>query len=185
VAIRPLSWAGKKSRGVPCPQTYANHFGSVRRACELIGYPLTHKQLAASMHVARRKRLLKVLLDQMGSFFQDRVRVCSLRNRPALMLEDGLAVGITICRYYTTRRRNDIRWELILPLRNRDLVTLLCLSNPSCDGFQGFYLMRGISTGLEYQIKGQGDPLLQRGLRLDSLADLLQVAGNVGQPAGH
>ena len=29
----------KKARGVPCPQTYADRFGSVRRACELIGIP--------------------------------------------------------------------------------------------------------------------------------------------------
>ena len=175
----------KKSRGVPCPQTYANHFGSVRRACELIGYPLTHKQLAASMHVARRKRLLKVLLDQIVCFFQDRVRVCSLRNRPVLRLEDGIVVAVTICRYYTTRKRNEVRWELILPLRDRDLVTLLCLSNPSYDGFQGFYVMRGIDTGVEYQIRGESDPLLQQGHRLNSLADLLQAARNVGQPAGH
>ena len=175
----------KKSRGAPCPQTYANHFGSVRRAFELIEYPLTHKQLAASAHIARRKRLLKVLLDQIESFFPTQARVCSLRNRPALRLEDGLVVAITICRYYKTRKKNDARWELILPPRDRDLVTLLCLSNPSCDGFQSFYVMRGINMGAEYQIKGESDRLLQRGHRLGSLADLLEAARNVAQPAGH
>jgi hypothetical protein len=45
--------------------------------------------------------------------------------------------------------------------------------------------MRGIDTGVEYQIRGESDPLLQQGHRLNSLADLLQAARNVDQPAGH
>jgi hypothetical protein len=166
---------------VPHPQTYINHFGSLRRAFELVGYRLSPRQLAISERSGRRHHLQKILLAQIENLFPGQVQAYSVRNRPVLRLDDDTTVSITICRCYKTRQRKEIRWELIVPRRDRGLVTLLCLSNLSYDGFHSFYLMREINIGTEYQILGESDLLLQRGQRLNSLADLYTATRIVAQ----
>jgi hypothetical protein len=61
---------------------------------------------------------------------------------------------------------------------------LLCLSNPTSDGFDDFYVMHGIEMGTKYNITAEEDPLLQRGCRVDSLADLCSVAQTLIRAAG-
>ena len=157
--------------------TYRLRFGSLRRAFELVGYRLPPGQLKVSEQSRRRRRLQQMLIGQVHELFPNQNRVCFVKYRLAFILEDGAAtVPISICLCFTTRREKLLRWMLRVPRADRNIPTLICLANLTADSFVAFYLMRGIEMGNQDSIKGGEDPLLQRGQRLDTLADLWSVA---------
>lgn len=76
-----------------------------------------------------------------------------------------------------------LRWALRVPFVDQHRTTLICLSNETGDGFEGFYILHGVEIGTRYNITGEKDPLLQRGQRLNSLADLRTVQQSLVQGA--
>jgi hypothetical protein len=92
-----------------------------------------------------------------------------------------------ICYCYETPGWKKLRWFLTVPRRDRHLTTLICLCNPTNDAFEGFHVVPGIEIGTRYTIRGDCDPLLQRGHRLNSLSELPAAAQTFarsgGQPA--
>jgi len=175
------------SPGVPHPTTYIGHFGSLRRAFELVGYRLPSRQLGISNQCRRRRHLQRVLIAEIERLFPNQARVPFVRNRPVFRLDDGTTVPMRICYCFETPGRKQIRWFLTVPRRNRHLATLICLCNRTNDGFEGFHIVWGIEIGTKYTIQGEDDPLLQRGHRLDGLSELPAAAQTFatsgGQPA--
>jgi len=102
-----------------------------------------------------------------------------------LILEDGAStMPMTICQCYRTRVQKLLRWALRVPFLDQQLTTLICLSNETGDGFEAFYILHGVGIGTRYNITGEGDPLLQRGQRLNSLMDLCTTGRSLVQAAG-
>ncbi len=170
-----------QSQGMPHPATYVRHFGSLRQAFELVGYRLPSRQLGISEQSRRRHHLQKVLIAQIESLFPNQIPVCFDRNRPVFIAEDGAStMPISICQCYRTRVQKLLRWALRVPRADRHLTTLLCLANETGCGFEAFYIVQGFEIGTRYNITGEGDPLLQRGQRLNSLTDLCTVGRGFG-----
>ena len=154
-------------------------------AFELVGYGLSSAQLRISEQAGRRHHLQEMLIAQIDRLFPNQARVRFVRNRSVFSLGDGaFAVPSTICEFYRTRVQKTPRWALRVPRTDRHLTTLLCLPNWNCRGFKAFYIVHGIEMGTRYNITGEGDPLLQRGQRLNSLADLCTVGQSLVQAAG-
>jgi hypothetical protein len=173
-----------QSPGVPDPATYVRRFGSLRRAFELAGYRLRSAQLGISEQSRRRHHLQKMLIAQIDGLCPSQARVCFVRNRPVLILDGGAArMPISICPRYKTPVQKMPRWALRVPRTDRQLTTLLCLPNEACGGFEAFYIVQGVEMGTRYNITGEGDPLLQRGRRLNSLTDLCTVGRILVQAA--
>ena len=160
------------SPSVPHPETYIGHFGSLRRAFELVGYRLSSQQVGISDQSCRRRHLQRILIAEIERLFPNQGRVSFVRNRPVFRLADGTTVPMTICCCHETPGWNKLRWFLTIPRSNRHLTTLICLCNPRNDAFESFHIVRGIEMGGKYNIKGEKDPLLQRGHRLGSLSEL-------------
>ena len=161
-----------KAKGVSQPSTYKAHFGSLKRVYDLVGYRPSQRQLMVSAHQGRSARIRSEILNEIENLFTDRVQRFRLKDqRLALMLEDGLTVIPVVARYYVTRAEKLIRWELIPRRADREAIILLCLSNAAYDGIQSYYIMRGLNTTTEYQIKGETDPWLARGQRLRIMSD--------------
>jgi hypothetical protein len=82
-----------------------------------------------------------------------------------------------------------LRWALRVPPADRHLTTLLCFPNETGGGFEAFYIMQGVEIGTRYNITGPEDPLLRRGRRLKSLADLSTVGRDAfktaAEPSAH
>jgi len=154
-------------------------------AFELVGHGLSSAQLRISEQASRRHHLQEMLIAQIDRLFPNQARVRFVRNRSVFSLGDGaFAVPSTICEFYRTRVQKTPRWALRVPRTDRHLTTLLCLPNWNCRGFKAFYIVHGIEMGTRYNITGEGDPLLQRGQRLNSLADLCTVGQSLVQAAG-
>jgi len=100
------------------------------------------------------------------------------------ILEDGAStMPMKICQCYRTRVQKLLRWALRVPSVDQHLTTLIGLSNETGDGFEGFYILHGVEIGTRYNITGERDPLLQRGQRLNSPADLCTVRRSLVQAA--
>ena len=174
----------RRTPGVPHPSTYIRHFGSLRRAFELIGYRLPSREVEISEQFRRRRRLQKILIGQIESLFPGQIRVIFERNRPMFIAEDGVStMPIKIAECYRTRAQKMLRWALRVPFADRHLTTLICLPDEAGDGFESFHILHGVDIGTRDNLAGADDPLLRRGQRLDSLADLCKL-GNWVQPVG-
>jgi len=166
-----------EAEGVSSHSTYKKHFGSLSRVYDLVGYRMSHRQLALAEHRGRTERMREELLNEIESLFPNRLYRCLLKDhRVTLRLEDGLTVIPIIARYYKTTIEKLTRWELIPHRADREMIVLLCLSDAAYAGFHSFYVMRGLNIAKEYQIKGEADPWLQRGQRLRTLADFYMAA---------
>jgi len=114
-----------------------------------------------------------MLVARIERLFPDQARVLFVRNRPVFSLVGGSpTMPISICHCHKTPVQKLLRWALRVPRRDRHLATLVCLSNRACDDFEAFYVLQGVEIGARHTIKGDSDPLLRRGQRLNSLADL-------------
>ena len=160
------------SPSVPHPDTYIGHFGSLRRAFELVGYRLSSQQLGISDQSRRRRHLQRILLTEIERLFPSQGRVSFVRNRPMFRLDDGTTVPIRVCYCFETPGWKKLRWYLTIPRSDRHLATLICLCNRRNDAFESFHVVGGVDIGSKYTLRGECDPLLQRGHRLDSLSEL-------------
>lgn len=98
--------------------------------------------------------------------------------------DDGIStMPITIAPCYRTPAQKMLRWALRVPFADQHLTTLICLSNETGNGFESLHILHGVDIGTRYNLTGVDDPLLRRGERLNSLADLGKL-GNWVQPIG-
>ena len=179
---RPSEDIMERSCRLPSVATYHARFGSLRRAFELVGYPLSHKQLAVSENHRVTRHLRENLLEEIEAIFPGEVKRVWRNRRVGFKLDDGTDVSVLIARYYRTPILNRIRWVLATRPAERTMLTLLCLDRPNHKAFQSFYLMRGMNIPRQYRIKSEADPWLRRGLRLRSLSDFYAAARAAMRP---
>jgi DNA invertase Pin-like site-specific DNA recombinase len=164
------------------PGTYVRHFGSLRRAFELVGYRLSSGQIRVSEQSNRRRYLQHMVITEIEKCFPNQRRVYVARNRLALVQDSSTGmIPISICLGFTVRRGKSMRWKLHVPLAGRHLSRLICLSNLNSDGFVGFYLMPNIQMGCQYWIKDEADPFLRRGQRFNDLAEFCSLMQDAAQ----
>ncbi len=162
--------------GIPHAMTYRKHFGSLRRAYELIGYRLSSQQLKIPDQSRRRRQMQKILIAEIEKLFPNQGRVCFVKNRPVFTLDDGHTVLLRVCYCFQTPGKQKIRWWLAAAPSDRHLTTLLCLGNLTNDGFEGFHLLPSLEGVTKHTIQREADPVLQRGVRIASLSELPAMA---------
>jgi hypothetical protein len=146
----------------------------------LIGYRPNRTAFVKSDHRMLTVRSRERLLLDLQARFPGRVNVFRLagKMRNALCIDNQFTVSAVICRHYTLQSGTP-RWELVPPRKERHLITLLCLLNVDNSDFHSMYVVPGVDLQKEYQIKGESDPWLGRGVRLPSLAEFYETARTV------
>jgi hypothetical protein len=74
------------------------------------------------------------------------------------------------------------RWILIKNRKEEGMVSLICLTSKSLDGFDGMYVVPEVgSLTKHFKILREGHPLLSAGKRLDSLYEFYEAAKEVSE----
>lgn len=170
-----------KQKGI-FPRAYITRFGSTMRAYELIGYkPSGH---AFSNHTSWRQlqALRSGLLTQIAQLFPNQLHIVQLPHqsgRQALELTDGLRISLHMCRPLPPTLQGP-RWIIVGHSKEKDLISLICLTDKGLNGFDGFYLVPEVGSLMNrYKIVHEEHPLLKAGVHLESLSQFLDAVVKV------
>ncbi len=171
-----------KSPEVPAAGTYVRRFGSINRACQLIGYrqlgnaePKMNREKTRSRK--QTERLRRNVIRQVRQTFHREVWV--ERSPPGIgrfivCFDDGVRIPILVCRCVKTPREND-RWVLPWIAPQQGPLVLLCRCTPGNEKIMDFHLVPTATTRRGLRLM-PNDPWLKQGKRLQKLSRLHSVA---------
>src|SRR4051812_15080281 len=166
------------SSGVPSPSTYRNHFGSLRRAYELIGYGQPNQ--FDSIDLRRRTRALRdELVAQVAELFPEEVTVVRRggRFRPLLRLWNRATVAVLIVR--TVRSwKNTVVWQIDPVRPESKYVTLVARLDSENRKFFDFHVLPNVERLTRFHIR-ETDCWLSRGERINHLRELCEAVGRI------
>lgn len=171
-----------RSCEVPSARTYRHRFGSLQKACQLIGYrQRANGDRRLSKERVRTRRQTDVLrrsvIREIRQKFRGEVRVVRSATgwgRPVLCFDNGLRIPIFVSRCFKTARGNN-RWKLALIAPEQGLVTLICRCTPSNEAIQDFHLVPTVKTRRGLRLT-PNDSWLKEGEKLPDLRSLLRLA---------
>jgi DNA invertase Pin-like site-specific DNA recombinase len=175
------------ARDVPGHGTYLHRFGSVRRAYEMIGYPVFRNHEGIWQARRRHYKIKQELLRRIVRLFPSQVSV--IRERPAgrqlLQFADGLKVSVSVCQCMKTVL-GESRWSVPVIPTEREYVALLCRCTTDNAAFKDFYLVPGVDKSQTklFRLK-EDDPWWKRGKRLSDLSKLRRVADSLLREANN
>lgn len=160
-----------------------NHFGTLGRAYDLIGYVRTDTfkcRRRSSPHITALHRSLYVRLR---TLFPDLKATHESPNaRPKTFLFfTGLRVAMAVCHPEKTVRGDD-RWRFESRYAQRSgLVTLLCCSGAASNRIAHFVVVPSASHIPVVSLLKQNDERLSSGTRLTQLRDFRRIAHLLGR----
>ena len=166
------------SKGIHGTCTYRKRFGSLRRAYDLAGYRYPSDTFAYTAAGTKTCTIRDGVLLSLVSLFPEHLNAFRFRwatRRSQLLFNGSVKLYVWIARQYRSRRYG-MRWKLIVPPRENDGLTLLCLLDGVNDKPESFYLFPALDLRCWRYSFGPGDALLSRGIKLTSLAQLRSVA---------
>ncbi len=173
-----------KKRGVFDHRAFVRRFGSMKRAYELIGYKPFVLTFKAMEGYRKGQSLRNQLLCNLSQLFPSQLQIVRIPHqscRKAVELDNHVQIAIHMCRPLTPTL-NGPRWILIKHRKEEGMVSLICLTNKSVDGFAGMYLVPEVGSLMNrYKILREGHPLLTAGKRLDSLSEFYEAAREVSE----
>jgi len=160
------------------PSTYRDHFGSLRRAYELIGYGRPEDFGPTELR-RRTQALREELIATIGKIFPEDVSIVRRggRWRSQLCLRNSALLSVLIVRSIRVGK-GTIRWEVVPVGHERRHLTLLARLDNSNRPFLDFHLLPNVDRPKRFHIR-QADPWLLRGVRLDNLSELLTTVQEV------
>ena len=164
------------SRGVPAARTYQTHFGSLKRAFQLIGYqPPTARLIRERTQAIRRnKRIRNELIHRLVRMFPNQLATGPWEGH-VQFVQENFSVAITICR--SEHWRPYTTW-IVSPRAGQDrLVSLVCLLNDANRDVAAFFLFSGISRKQEFRVHARS-AFFADGKRLRSLRGFYRAALN-------
>ncbi|MGI9104522.1 MAG: recombinase family protein [Terriglobales bacterium] len=165
--------------GVHSISTYYRRFGPLRNVYKLVGYKAPTLAFVKSEHRAITLRHRDQVIKTIVELNTNRIAKIKVPGtiRPVLRIDDDLGISVLPCRSYVLKTSRAQRWELVPKYRERHCsLVLLCLFARDNDSFQSFYLMPSLDKKREYQIKGDADPWLHRGVKLKNLGEFYSQA---------
>lgn len=173
-----------KKRGVFDHRAFVRRFGSMKRAYELIGYKPSVLTFKAMEGYRKGQSLRTQLLCNLSQLFPSQLQIIRLPHqscRKAVELDNHVQIAIHTCRPLTPTLDGP-RWILIRHRKEESMVSLICLTNKSLNGFAGIYLVPEVGSVMNrYKILREGHPLLTAGKRLDSLSEFYEAAKEVSE----
>jgi hypothetical protein len=168
-----------ESRNLASTTTYYNHFGTLRRIYELIGYQPDPSAFVRIDHRTRTLCLREEIVGTLKAMFPAKVTVLprEKRGRAILMIDDDFKVSLIIC---PTCRSTEgkLRWTLEPVPAEREYITLLCRLNSRNNGFHSFYMFQRVDRPKQCRLK-QNDKWLTTGKRLLELSDFYAEAKRI------
>jgi DNA invertase Pin-like site-specific DNA recombinase len=164
---------------VPSCSTLRHRFGSMRKVYELIGFKPAHVH---GVRTAKSRMMAKLRFEVLESiqrqFPKDAVLVRrNYRCRYVVEFPEVGQVGLILCR--SSEKLRGVRcWELFVRQGDRDRPALVCLLSRENDGIEAFYVVPNIDALAKLTLTPE-DPWFQRGMRLESLAGLRSVLGEI------
>jgi hypothetical protein len=155
--------------------TYRRRFGSLRHACQLIGY--SHpEQFVRSDQYCRTIGLREELVAKIVEMFPNQVSIVRRggTRRPQLRLSSGLVVSILLARSRRIRS-NALRWMIDPAWDERKCVTLLARLHEDNRSFLDFHILPGVDRFRVFRM-ALSDPWLSRGKWLSELSHFCEVA---------
>lgn len=175
---RITSYIIRYTPNTPSAETYAERFGALSRAYELIGY---YGYRDGGWHGTRRQ--IQVLRDnlmrEIVTLSEARVSIEARgpARRTRLRLQGGRLVSVLASRCFRGYK-GAIRWLVgSIPDECR-LVTLVARLNVRNDAFKDFFVLRSIGISARFVVSEQ-DPRLHRGVRLSRLAEFFGAVRKV------
>jgi DNA invertase Pin-like site-specific DNA recombinase len=171
-----------RARGLPSVNALRYRFGSIYKVYELIGYRPPRLYARRTERARTTERLRNEVVAALQEFYPGEMTVVSQSRckRPLLQFRGAGQVVVVMCRYRREPSVGRKYWFLYTRTTERGLPTLVCLLNKRNDAVERFYAMPGIDV-LHRLTLTRDDPWFQRGIRLESLADLesalLQMRG--------
>jgi DNA invertase Pin-like site-specific DNA recombinase len=165
-----LSWQLiKEDAESPSPSTYRRRFGGLRRAYELIGYrdaDFDRIDVRRSRHAIREE-----VLERIHGLFPTESRIVrqACRRRSFLRLKNGRIVAVLLAISVASKRRKI--WQIEPVPQESRRVTLLVFLNETNSKTQEMRLFGRISHGNGRFRVREDDSWLERGTRLESIAD--------------
>jgi hypothetical protein len=158
--------------------TYRRRFGSLRHACQLIGYSHS-EQFVRSYQYCRTVGLREDLIAKIVEMFPNEVSVVRRggTRRPQLRLSSGLVVSILLARSRRIRS-NALRWMVDPAWDERNCVTLLARLHEDNRSFLDFHILPGVDRSKVFRLSSI-DTWLSRGKRLSELSHFCDVAESV------
>ena len=173
-----------KKRGVFDHRAFVRRFGSMKRAYDLVGYKPSALAFKAMEGYRKGQSLRKQLLSNLSQLFPRQLRIIRLpheSSRKAVELDNHIQIAVHMCRPITPNLDGP-RWILVKNHKEQSLVSLICLTNKSLNGFAGMYLVPEVGSLMNrYKILREGHPLLSAGKRLDSLYEFYDAAKEVSE----
>jgi DNA invertase Pin-like site-specific DNA recombinase len=168
-----------KSRGMPSSNTLKDHFGSIRKAYEAIGYSLSKEDIHNNDQGERSLRLRRTLVSKIQEMFPENVVVTHLPNktRSILRIDQAFMVSILLCRPRKSKTRT-LHWEVV-PNAERENITLLCKMNSRHDRICGFYLFPNMDDIRSAHRSPTNDPWLRKGIKLASISEFYEAVTRV------
>jgi DNA invertase Pin-like site-specific DNA recombinase len=163
---------------MPCTDTYWEHFGSLRRAYELIGYKCDPTDLRRIDHLMATKKLIQELVRRIKCLFPSKVTSFQdkWKKKTLLVLDNGIAVAIAACRRHSTLYGHP-RWLLNVVKKERHYILLVCLLNKNNDSVDLFYLLPKTDESIgKHKWLKPNDVTLKRGIRLQKLSGFYNAA---------
>jgi len=159
---------------------YADRFGSLLKAYELVGYKASPKSYVMSYHCRQRNALYNYVLSEIQHLFPSEVRLLRVSNQRRLIEVDRCTqVSVFICgRQARSFKNQKPLWLLRLHSDDRDHVALVCKLDSNWANISDYYVlppMRDLirdASRLFYENDGW---LTSTGERLNGLDDFVQV----------
>jgi len=173
-----------KKRGVFDHRAFVRRFGSMKQAYELIGYKPSLLTFKAMEGYRKGQNLRTQLLSNLSQLFPSQLRIIRLPNqscRKAVELDNHVQIAVHTCRPLRPTLDGP-RWILIKHRKEERMVSLICMTNESLNGFDAMYLVPEVGSLMNrYKILREGHPLLTAGKRLDSLSSFYEAAKEVSE----
>ncbi|HWO30179.1 MAG TPA: recombinase family protein, partial [Candidatus Acidoferrum sp.] len=173
-----------KKHGVFDHRAFVRRFGSMKRAYELMGYTPPALAFKAMEGYKKGQSLRAQLLSNLSQLFPSQLRIIRLPHqscRKALELDNHVQIAVHMCRPLKPTLGGP-RWILIRNRREERMVSLICMTNKSLNGFAGMYLVPELGSVMNrFRVLRECHPLLTAGKRLDSLYEFYDAAKEVSE----
>jgi DNA invertase Pin-like site-specific DNA recombinase len=168
----------KDSDEVPSPSTYRQHFGSLRKAYELIGYG--HPSHFDAIDLRRRTQALRdQLINGIVSTFPNEVTVVRRggRWRPLLRLWNRVWVSVLIARTVWSWNQTFV-WQVDPARHERKYLTVLARLDAENRLFFDFHVLPAVDRTRRFHIR-ENDLWLSRGEKISDIGEFCQVTRRV------
>jgi DNA invertase Pin-like site-specific DNA recombinase len=175
-----ITWKLMKGRCICSHDPYAERFGSIWRAYELIGYKPPSRAVKCVASQKKAKKLRADVFRQLQEMYPENLRFVHLpgQNQRRVLEFDGHArIAVHICAYAKSNVKGEPRWLLRAQPREAGYPCLICLPDRELGSILSYYLVPHFAGLIKKcKVLQDGHTWLAAGRKLRDLSQLRDVA---------